>query len=50
MFRPRYLAFFCGLECYTMEFVVINNRVFFLCYSDYLTFVRIKGHKPFSLP
>ena len=35
-----------------MEFIIFFffKKVFlFLCDSDYLTFVRIKGHKPFSL-
>ena len=35
MFKPRYMAFFCGLECYAMDFIVINNRVLYL--SDSLS-------------
>ena len=35
-----------------MEFIIFclkKSKVLFLCDSDYLIFVRIKGHKPFSL-
>ena len=36
IFRPRYLGVFCGLECYTMEFVKVSSMPLVNHRSQYL--------------
>ena len=50
MVSPRYLVFLCGLKSYAMKFVVKDNWILFLSYSNDLTFIWVEGHEPLSLP